>query len=77
MQGMFRSPLKDILGVGCPLLLRKEAGLALVKRSAERTPKVAGRRRAIQEVLDSRAISPGISVRDVPREPGTPPTQFL
>ena len=52
MQGMFRPPLENIFGLGRPFLLRKEAGLALVKRPAERTPEVADRLGAIQQALD-------------------------
>src|SRR5580692_12437509 len=77
MQGMFGPSLEDILGIDRPFLLRKETGFAFIKRSAEPPPEVADRLRAVQQVLDSRAVSPRIPVRDVLRKPRAPPAQFL
>src|SRR5271168_2438521 len=77
MQAMFRPPLENIFGLRRPLLLGKETGLALVKRSTERTPEVADRLGVVQQALDSRPISPRIPVRDVLRKPGAPPAQFV
>ena len=67
---MFRPPLENIFGFGRPFLPRKEAGLALVKRSTERPPQVTERLRAIERAIDSPAVSPRIAVCDIFRDQG-------
>ena len=74
---MFRPPLENIFGVGRPLLLREETGLALVERSTERTSQIADRLGAVEQAIDPRPVSPGIAVRDFLREPRAPPAQLL